>query len=218
MSPAPARTPGSQHGGPPGRPVHDGSVASTRTPTNGRPHATIYALNAATWSGARLANGVLRLARRERPPARSTAAGLGRTHHHGAPAIEPAFRAVAASPNDPSVRVRRLRGLQLGTGAAQRFNGIAKTTDGGRTWRVVHARGRRPSPRMIARGSSARAGGRPRGLVRRALRPRGRARAPDVCLRDGPLPRVSHARRRRHWAQVNSREARHDRWTSAGST
>jgi photosystem II stability/assembly factor-like uncharacterized protein len=39
-------------------------------------------------------------------------------------------------------------GLQLGAGPGQRFNGIAKTMDGGRSWHVLHRESNRPSPRM----------------------------------------------------------------------
>jgi photosystem II stability/assembly factor-like uncharacterized protein len=205
-----------EHGGPPGPPVHDASVASTRTPTNGRPHATIYALNAATWSGARLANGVF-VSRDDGATWTSTAAGLDEPITDAGTGDPPAFRAVAASPNDPSVAYVGFEGLQLGTGPAQRFNGIANTTDGGRTWHIVHRESRRPSPRMIGSWVEERA-------------PAG---GPDVWF-DAPydiavspthsdivfVTDLFRAYRTldggRHFAQVHSREMGPHQWTTRG--
>ena len=47
------------------------------------------------------------------------------------------FEAIAASDLHPEVAYVGFRGLQLGEGNENLFNGIAKTTDGGQTWRIV---------------------------------------------------------------------------------
>ena len=80
------------------------------------------------------------------------------------------------------------------------FNGIARTTDGGAHAGRSSTRRRIGPRRNLDRSwiEDARARGRPLGLVRRALRPRGRARRSRRLLRDRPLPHLPHARRRPH--------------------
>ena len=45
-------------------------------------------------------------------------------------------------------RVRRLRRTATGNGPAGFYNGVARTDDGGRTWRIVHQESNKPSPAM----------------------------------------------------------------------
>jgi photosystem II stability/assembly factor-like uncharacterized protein len=47
------------------------------------------------------------------------------------------FEAIAASERHPEVAYIGFRGLQLGVGKQNLFNGIARTTDGGQTWKIV---------------------------------------------------------------------------------
>lgn len=47
------------------------------------------------------------------------------------------FEAIATSELHPEVAYVGFRGLQLEPGAEHLYNGIAKTTDGGRTWKIV---------------------------------------------------------------------------------
>jgi photosystem II stability/assembly factor-like uncharacterized protein len=135
-----------EHDGPPGSPAHDASVASTRAGRGSA--ATIYALNASTWSGAQVANGLF-VSRDDGATWTPAAARLDLRITDAGSGDPPAFRAVTVSPSDPAVAYVGIEGLQLGAGPDERFNGIAKTTDGGRTWRLVHRESRRPSPRMI---------------------------------------------------------------------
>jgi photosystem II stability/assembly factor-like uncharacterized protein len=131
-----------EHDGPPGSPLHDASVALTKT--NGRTQATIYGLNArglfisrddgATWLP--VASGL---------DVTITNAGAGADAGSGEP---PKFRAITVSPSEPDIAYVGLEGLQLGAGPDHRFNGIAKTTDGGRTWHIIHRESNRPSPQM----------------------------------------------------------------------
>ena len=76
------------------------------------------------------------------------------------------------------------------------FNGIAKTTDGGRSWSVVHAESDQPSANLSVLDRAARRGGRPLRLVRLALRPRRRAERPRRRVRHRPLPHLPDGRRR----------------------
>jgi photosystem II stability/assembly factor-like uncharacterized protein len=206
----------SEHGGPPGAPLHDASVALPGTMPSGRTQATIYALNASTWSGARLANGVF-ISRDDGATWTPAAAGLDATITAAGSGDPPAFRAITVSPSDPTVAYVGFEGLQLGTGPSERFNGIARTTDGGRSWHVVHRESNRPSPRM--RGSW---------LEERAINP-----SPDVWF-DAPYDiGVSPTRPDivfvtdlfrtyrtldggAHFSQVHSREMGSRRWTTRG--
>ncbi len=47
------------------------------------------------------------------------------------------FEAVSTSEGNPHIAYVGFRGLQLGTGKENLYNGIAKTTDGGRSWKIV---------------------------------------------------------------------------------
>ena len=134
-----------EHDGPPGAPPHDATVALTTT--GGRTQATIYALNASTWSGRQLGNGVF-VSRDDGASWTSTAAGLEATIADAGSGDPPAFRAVTVSPTDPAIAYVGFEGLRLGAAPEQRFNGIAKTTDGGRAWRIVHREDDRPSATM----------------------------------------------------------------------
>ncbi|MEO5819227.1 MAG: hypothetical protein ABIT71_01870, partial [Vicinamibacteraceae bacterium] len=134
-----------EHDGPPGPPLHDASVAWTMT--GGRRQASIYALNATTWAGTRLANGVS-ISRDDGATWMPAAAGLDVAITNAGSGDPPTFRAVTVSPSDSTIAYVGVEGLQLGVGPAQRFNGIAKTTDGGRTWHIVHRESDRPSPQM----------------------------------------------------------------------
>jgi photosystem II stability/assembly factor-like uncharacterized protein len=48
-----------------------------------------------------------------------------------------AFAAIATSAEHPQVAYAGFRGLQIGPGSKNRFNGIARTNDGGRSWKIV---------------------------------------------------------------------------------
>ena len=100
--------------------------------------------------------------RRERSAARAAAAEVGRGERVGTRRrLAPSLGPVAVSAHSPLVAYVGLRGLMLAAGGDAQFNGIAKTTDGGRTWTVVHAESDEPSPNLARRpGSSARGRGR----------------------------------------------------------
>lgn len=159
----------SEHAGPPGSPLHHASIAWPGAPSAATPGAApvavpsgaatstsiIYALNTATWKGSKLANGLF-VSRDDgatwTPAADGldvtlTNAGSGAGSSPGSDEV-PKFRAITVSPRDPAIAYVGLEGLQLGTGHENRFNGIAKTTDGGRTWHLIHRESNRPSPQM----------------------------------------------------------------------
>jgi photosystem II stability/assembly factor-like uncharacterized protein len=60
------------------------------------------------------------------------------------------FEAIAASDHHPEIAYVGFRGLQLGEGKQNLFNGIAKTTDGGKTWKIVFKESNQPASNLSA--------------------------------------------------------------------
>jgi photosystem II stability/assembly factor-like uncharacterized protein len=58
------------------------------------------------------------------------------------------FEAIAVSDRHPQVAYAGFRGLQLGEGKQNLFNGIAKTTDGGHTWKIVFKESNQPAANL----------------------------------------------------------------------
>lgn len=58
------------------------------------------------------------------------------------------FEAVAAAGQHPEVAYAGFRALKLGEGNENLFNGIAKTTDGGQTWKIVFKESNRPASNL----------------------------------------------------------------------
>ena len=127
----------------------------------------------------------------------------------------PSLGPVAASAARGRTAYIGLRGLRDGAGPP--FNGIAKTTDGGRSWAVVHAEADRPSANLE-----------PSWIEERALEdgnsvwfdaPYDLAVAPgdpDVCYSTDLFRTYRTLDGGRTWAQVNSARRGPDAWTSRG--
>jgi photosystem II stability/assembly factor-like uncharacterized protein len=130
-----------EYDAPPGAPLHDAGVALTGG------HATIYALNAATWNGSQLANGLF-VSTNDGATWTAASNWLSASLTDPGTGEAPKFRVITVSPQHPSIAYVGLEGMQLGAGRDHRFNGIAKTIDGGRTWRVVHKESNQPSAQM----------------------------------------------------------------------
>ena len=60
------------------------------------------------------------------------------------------FEAIATSDRHPDVAYAGFRGLQLGAGKENLFNGIAKTTDGGHSWKIVFKESNQPAANLSA--------------------------------------------------------------------
>ncbi len=129
----------------------------------------------------------------------------------------PSVGPVAVSAHFPLVAYVGLRGIVLpGRGAAP-SNGIAKTTDGGRTWSVVHAEAARPSANLDPSWIEARAEedghsvwfDSPYDL---AVAPN----EPDVAYATDLFRTYRTTDGGRTWAQVNSERRGADRWTTRG--
>jgi photosystem II stability/assembly factor-like uncharacterized protein len=129
----------------------------------------------------------------------------------------PSLGPVAASARFPLVAYVGLRGIVLpGRGGAP-FNGIAKTTDGGRAWTVVHAESDQPSANLAGSWIEPRAAedghsvwfDSPYDL---AVAPND----PDVAYATDLFRTYRTADGGRTWAQANSEGRGEDRWTTRG--
>ncbi len=60
------------------------------------------------------------------------------------------FEAIATSDRHPEVAYAGFRGLQIGEGKENLFNGIAKTIDGGKTWKIVFKESNQPAANLTA--------------------------------------------------------------------
>ncbi len=144
--------------------------------------------------------------------------GVGRGESWGpARGSQPSLGPIAVSARSPRVAYVGLRGLELPGRGDVRWNGIAKTTDGGRSWAVVHAESDRPSANLEPSWIEARAAedghsvwfDAPYDL---AVAPRD----PDVAFATDLFRAYRTADGGRSWAQVNSERRGDDRWTTRG--
>jgi photosystem II stability/assembly factor-like uncharacterized protein len=129
----------------------------------------------------------------------------------------PSLGPVAVSARFPLVAYVGLRGIVLPGGGDVPFNGIAKTTDGGRMWTVVHAESDRPSSNLAGSWIEPRAQedghsvwfDAPYDL---AVAPK----EPDVAYATDLFRTYRTTDGGRTWAQVNSESRGDDRWTTRG--
>ena len=144
----------------------------------------------------------------------------GRTWHSRTPSLgqqSGRFETVAAAGRQAQIAYAGFRGLKLGDRREDRYNGIAKTTDGGRQWTIVFRESARAATNLDASWIEERAidGGQdiwfdaPAGL---GVAPGN----PDVCYATDLFRTYRTLDGGRSWAQVNSVRADADRWTSRG--
>jgi photosystem II stability/assembly factor-like uncharacterized protein len=136
------------------------------------------------------------------------------------PALEQSsgnFEAIAASDFHPQVAYAGFRGIQLGEGNENLFNGIAKTVDGGQTWKIVFKESNQPAANLKSSWIEHRAGqGNPNIWFD----------APDSLGVAPTDPNVAYAtdlfRTYRTldggatWQQMNSKQLNDGSWTSRG--
>jgi len=158
-----------------------------------------------TW---RAANGALLGAVRE----------IGRGESWGtAKGSLPSLGPIAASTHFPLVAYVGLRGIVLAGRGEAPWNGIAKTSDGGRSWSVVHAESDRPSPNLAASWIEQRAAEDANSVwfdspYDLAAAPN----APDVALATDLFRAYVTGDGGATWAQANSESRGADRWASRG--
>jgi len=128
----------------------------------------------------------------------------------------PSLGPVSVSARFPLVAYVGLRGIVLPGGDAP-VNGIAKTTDGGRAWTVVHAESDRPSSNLAGSWIEPRAQEDGHSVWFDA--PYDLAVAPndpDVAYATDLFRTYRTVDGGRTWAQVNSERRGDDRWTTRG--
>jgi photosystem II stability/assembly factor-like uncharacterized protein len=198
-----------EHDGPPGAAMHAASLALGNGGTS-----IVYGLTEAAWSAGHLSKGVY---------VSEDDGGTWREALHGiADAVagsgDPVkFRAISSSQSRGAVAYLGFEGLRTGPGPSGLYNGVARTDDGGRTWRIVHRESNAPSKTMV--GSW---------LEQRAVMP-----GPDIWFdapydlgvspRDADVAYVTDLFRTyrtldggRQWAQVHSKPVGDNRWTTRG--
>jgi photosystem II stability/assembly factor-like uncharacterized protein len=127
------------------------------------------------------------------------------------------FETVAAAEGQAQVAYAGFRGLKLGDRREERYNGIAKTMDGGRQWTIVFRESTRAASNLDASWIEERAvnGGQdiwfdaPAGL---GVAPGN----PDVCYATDLFRTYRTLDGGRSWAQVNSVRVEANRWTTRG--
>jgi photosystem II stability/assembly factor-like uncharacterized protein len=129
----------------------------------------------------------------------------------------PQFQAISCSAFNAATAYVGFRGLQLGEGPENRFNGIAKTVDGGRTWAVVHKESNHPSENLQGSWIEQRAPAGYPNIWFDAPYSLGVAPSdPNTCYATD-LFRTYVTRDGGHtWRQVNSVRVGPDRWTTRG--
>jgi photosystem II stability/assembly factor-like uncharacterized protein len=129
----------------------------------------------------------------------------------------PQFQAVGCSALNAATAYVGFRGLRLGAGPENLFNGIAKTTDGGRTWSVVHRESNRPSANLEGSWLEGRAPGGYPNIWFDAPYSIGVAPTdPNVCYATDLFRTYRTKDGGRAWQEVNSVRVGEDRWTTRG--
>jgi photosystem II stability/assembly factor-like uncharacterized protein len=129
----------------------------------------------------------------------------------------PSLGPIAVSSRFPLVAYVGLRGIVLPGRGEKPFNGIAKTTDAGRSWSVVHAESDRPSANLAASWIEPRAAEDGHSVWFDA--PYDLAVAPsdpDVAYATDLFRTYRTDDGGKTWAQVNSESRGDDRWATRG--
>ncbi len=127
------------------------------------------------------------------------------------------FEAIAASEQHPEVAYVGFRGLQLGVGKENLFNGIAKTADGGHTWRIVFKESDHAAANLSGTWIEERAKQESEDIWFDAPHSLGVAPAnPDVAYATDLFRTYRTLDGGASWQEVNSRRASGDSWISRG--
>jgi hypothetical protein len=107
----------------------------------------VYAVTDSAWAAGHLSGGLF-VSEDDGAGWRPALKGLADQIADGGSGEPPKFRAVSASAGRGSVAYLGFEGLRTASGAAGLYNGVARTDDGGRTWRIVHRESNKPSETM----------------------------------------------------------------------
>jgi photosystem II stability/assembly factor-like uncharacterized protein len=127
------------------------------------------------------------------------------------------FEAIAASEHHPEVAYVGFRGLQLGEGKENLFNGMAKTTDGGHTWKIVFKESNRPAANLTGTWIEERATQNGYSIWFDTPYSLGVAPSnPEVAYATDLFRTYRTLDGGATWQEVNSRRSRDDNWVSRG--
>ena len=127
------------------------------------------------------------------------------------------FEAIAASARNGLVAYAGFRRLVRGAGRANTFNGISKTTDGGRTWTVVHEESNRAAANMRPSWIESRAPEGGQDVFFDAPWSLGLAPTdPNICYATDLFRTYRTLDGGRTWETVTSARVGEDAWTTRG--
>ncbi len=127
------------------------------------------------------------------------------------------FEAIAVSEEHPRVAYVGFRGLQLGTGAENLFNGIAKTEDAGQSWNIVFKESTQPATNL--EGTWIEKRGTQNGVSIFFDSPRTLGVAPtdpDICYATDLFRTYRTLDGGKTWKDVSSRRVDGDQWATRG--
>jgi photosystem II stability/assembly factor-like uncharacterized protein len=127
------------------------------------------------------------------------------------------FEAIATSDRHPEFAYAGFRGLQIGEGKANLYNGIAKTTDSGHTWKIVFKESNQPAANLSATWIEQRAGQGNENIwfdtpYSLAVAPAN----PDIVYASDLFRTYRTLDGGTTWQEMNSKRVGDDRWTSRG--
>ncbi len=127
------------------------------------------------------------------------------------------FEAIAASEQHPEIAYVGFRGLQVGAGRENLFNGIARTADGGRTWKIVFKESDHAAANLSGTWVEERARQDNEDIWFDAPYSLGVAPSnPDVAYATDLFRTYRTLDGGTTWQEVNSRRVDDDRWISRG--
>ncbi|MGB6690567.1 MAG: hypothetical protein WBE76_22245 [Terracidiphilus sp.] len=127
------------------------------------------------------------------------------------------FEAMAASEYHPQFAYAGFRGLQLGEGNENLFNGVAKTKDGGHTWKIVFKESTQPAANLAGTWIEQRATQNGISIWFDAPYSLGVApTSPDVAYATDLFRTYRTLDGGATWQEMNSRRVSDDSWTSRG--
>ena len=198
--------------GPHGEKINYASVGKVRGTNRG----LYYVTTENRWQGGSLTGGIYTSADGGRTWQDATAS-WAKSFHAANQGEPPQFQAISCSARDAAKAYVGFRGLRLGEGAANVFNGIAKTTDGGRTWTIVHKESNHPSANLEGSWIEERAPDSYPNIWFDAPYSLGVAPSDaNTCYATDLFRTYRTIDGGRTWRQVNSVRVAGDRWTTRG--
>jgi photosystem II stability/assembly factor-like uncharacterized protein len=198
--------------GPAGRSILFASAGSSRDGQT----IQIYASTSTDWKGNELSGGVF------------ISEDFGTNWTNLTPAIlegisqpgsgrPPGFRAISCALYDSSASYIGFQGLRLGAGPEGLFNGIARTTDSGKHWTLVHQESNRPSSNLSGSWIEGWAvNGNPNIWFDTPYSLGAAPRDPNVCFATDLFRTYFTRDGGKNWQQVNSVNKGDNRWTTRG--